>query len=268
MVRSTRTYFNTDRSSSMLKHIIAGLGFVGKEVSNLFPNAVAYDIMYPDSAVLLKDTWDFCHICVPTPMKENGSCDTSAVEDVIKKIKANVFIIRSTVPPGFTSTVPNAVFQPEYVASSSPYPAPLADVKTRGFIILGGDKKNTKKVRGLYETIFPPTVDIMEVTAIEAELIKLFENTAIAAKVTLSQEFYEICKAFGVDYSVIQQGVFGADPRFNKFFTNVYADKRGFSSSHCLPKDLSNLVNSCKERGYNPRFVIDILENNERWKNG
>jgi UDPglucose 6-dehydrogenase len=262
--------------------VIAGGGFVGQETWRLFPNALIYDPIktvrdYVNTPKMQQhychkppnDLVDYCFICVPTPMLDNGQCDVTAVEDVFDKVQACVYIIKSTVYPGYTQRRKCAVFCPEYVASSSPYPAPLGDVTKRGFVILGGEKKHVKKVRELYESVYPPTVDILEVSALEAELIKLLENTAIAAKVTLAQEFYEICKAYKVDYSVIQQGVFGLDPRFNKWFTNVYPYKRGFTNSHCLSKDISNLVLSCQlEKGYDPKFIRAIIENNKRWING
>lgn len=253
--------------------LIVGGGYVGKEHLKLFPNAEVYD-PYKDAVdgkftlkKPPKKEVDFAFICVPTPMKEDGSCDLKAFHKAMREVTAKVYVIRSTITPGTTALYYNAVFQPEYVASSSPYPAPLGDVSRRTFIILGGEKEYTKKVRRLYEGVYSPTVDIMETSSITAELIKLCENTSIAAKVTLCQEFYEICKVYGIDYDELKQGVFGLDPRFNLWFTNVYPDKRGFSNSHCLPKDLNNLVHDARKKGYKAEFIEDILKNNKRWKN-
>jgi len=282
-----------------MKILVAGYGFVGKEVEKLFKKDFPdlYDPHFFSEHETMspmanggwkyieppKKKYDFCFVCVSTPSKESGECDISAIEDVITNIEANVFVIRSTVAPGTTDyledkfslvtaegstqKLKNIVMQPEYVASSSPYPAPLADMRKRGFHVLGGRPQITKKVRKLYESIYPPTCRIMETTAKTAEIIKLLENIAIANKVTLCQEFYEICKHFGINYDEIKEGVFGLDPRFNLWFTYVYSDKRGFTNSHCLPKDLDNMIFSCKKKGYDPKFLEAIKENNARWKN-
>ena len=73
--------------------VILGYGFVGQAVHRLFPQAHVYDIKWEDKVVPTKH-FKYAFVCVPTPPKENGECDISAVEDVLSKIDADLFIIR------------------------------------------------------------------------------------------------------------------------------------------------------------------------------
>lgn len=249
-----------------MKILIAGYGYVGKAVHRLFPSAEVYDPYILGYKMLMDTKYDFCMICVPTPMLDDGTCDISAVVDVLGKVKSDVFVIRSTIPPRAVDTLSgvlglNIVFQPEYVASSSPYPAPMDDIKLHPFIILGGDSTSVKKVRRLYEHVYPPTVEFMETTARTAGVIKYAENCYIANKVTFCNEIYNICQAFGVDYDEVKKGVFELDPRMNTWWTNVYEDSRGWGG-HCLPKDVSAIIKASEDLGYVPQFLIDIVVNN------
>jgi len=250
--------------------LIAGFGYVGKAVKKLFPDADVYDPYINEYCKLHPTHYDFCMICVPTPMRKDGKCDTMAVEDVLIKIKADVFVIRSTIPPMETTRLEkkfncNIVFQPEYVASSSPYPAPMDDIKLHPFIILGGRPQCVKKVRRLYETVYPPTTEIMETDSRTAGVIKYIENCYIANKVTFCNEVYNMCQQFVVDYDDVKRGVFDLDPRMNTWWTNVYEDKRGWGG-HCLPKDVNAIIHASKLQGYTPQFLIDIVKNNEMHK--
>ena len=250
------------------KLLIAGYGYVGKAVKELFPECDVYDPgAHEGSSQGMscfnkppKKEYEVCFVCVPTPAKANGSCDTAAIEKILSKIRSGLYIIRSTVPPGTTNSLEKKykaeiVFQPEYVASSSPYPAPLGDLKTRTFVILGGRTKCTKKARRLYERVYPPTTIIYEVDALTAEVIKYGENSFIAAKVTFCNELYNICQTFNVDYDKVREGVFRLDPRMTEWWTYVKPDQRGWGGIVCLKiwrplsqpvKRMGTILNSLK----------------------
>jgi len=251
--------------------LIAGYGYVGKAVHKLFKNVDVYDpyITGLDINIEMFD-YEYCMVCASTPMNEDGSCNFSAIEDIVSKVSAEVFIIRSTMPPSALDKLrmeygAHVVFQPEYVASSSPYPAPMDDIKKHPFIVLGGDKVSVKKVRRLYETVYPPTTRILETDMQTASVIKYAENCFIATKVTFCNELYNICEATGVDYDVVKEGVFDLDPRMNTWWTNIYKDNRGWGG-HCLPKDVRAIIEESMIEGYNPLFLADLVFNNKRHK--
>ena len=87
---------------------IIGLGVVGRANAKGFKlrkhEVSLHDIKIKSSIKNLIDT-EINFICVPTPSKKNGSCNTDIVESVIKQLSDikydGVIAIRSTVEPGF-----------------------------------------------------------------------------------------------------------------------------------------------------------------------
>jgi hypothetical protein len=84
---------------------------------------------------LVENTDGPIFVCVPTPMRPDGSADTSIVESVILEVdkasqelgQLRVAIIKSTVPPGTTSAINEKVenlqvcFNPEFFEGSNSY---------------------------------------------------------------------------------------------------------------------------------------------------
>lgn len=215
---------------------IYGLGWVGKSMLELFPDALIYD---PDLGWNDEDVADIAFICVPTPLKE-GELDTSIVEKVVKEAKESLLVVRSTVNPGTCDYLSlkygkSIVFQPEYLGETPNHP--MLDPNTRQFMIIGGEPENRRKLIDLYSTVYNANMHIRQVDNYEAEVIKLTENRAIAFKVMQMHELYETCEAANLDYYTIRDAVYGDDPRFNLWFTFVYP-QLGFESSKCLKKDL------------------------------
>jgi UDPglucose 6-dehydrogenase len=68
----------------------------------LFSDAVVYDKYKNLGTQEDVNQCDVAFICVPTPMSEDGSCDTSIVEEVIQWCTCKCLILRSTVRVGFT----------------------------------------------------------------------------------------------------------------------------------------------------------------------
>lgn len=79
---------------------IVGYGHVGKAMFELFKDAEVYDKFLGMGAQEELNLCDTVFICVPTPPKSNGECDTSAVEEVLSWLNVPLIIIRSTVPVG------------------------------------------------------------------------------------------------------------------------------------------------------------------------
>lgn len=208
-------------------------------MKQLFPDAYVYTSKIGTKEEVNKAEVAF--ICVPTPLKEDGTLDTSIVEEVVSWCTCPLIVIRSTVNPGTTASLTEKynrrlVMQPEYLGETPAHP--MLDQKTRQFIIIGGEPEDRRKLIELYTTVYNANVTIRQVTALEAEVIKLSENRAIAFKVMQCQELYDVCEKAGVNYYTVRDAVYGDDPRFNLWFTFVYPDNRGFNSSKCLKKDV------------------------------
>ncbi len=243
-----------------MKIKIYGYGWVGKAMYSLFPNAVIND---PLQGLFSDEICDVAFVCVPTPLVD-GKLDCSIVKDVVLKCKEKLIIIRSTVMPGtcdhLSSFGKNIVFQPEYLGETVNHP--MTDQKTRPFIVLGGTPENRRSAIELYQNVYNAAINIRQVSCLEAEVIKLTENRAIAFKVAQCQELYDVCEKADVDYYIIRDVVYGDDPRFNLWWTFVFPDKRGFNSK-CIPKDVYGWCAWAESLGYRPLLTQKMLEINE-----
>lgn len=140
----------------MRKIGIIGYGHVGKNMKNLFPEAIVYD---EPLGIGSQDAINDCtivFICVPTPESTDGRCDTSIVEKIISWLRSKLIVIRSTVPVGFTTqqemlTGKNIIFQPEYYGETVNHP--FSSEKNCGWITLGGRKEIMRELVLAYKYI-------------------------------------------------------------------------------------------------------------------
>lgn len=247
---------------------IIGYGWVGKSVHKLFPDAYVYDI--PKGDKKRANLGKVAFICVPTPNIGEGQLDTSIVEECVAWCETPLIVIRSTVNPGtcdYLSKKYNKriVMQPEYLGETAQHP--LFDEKNVPFLILGGAPDDRRDIINLYSKVYNANIKIRQVTSIEAEVIKLSENRAIAFKVAQCQELYDVCEKAGIDYYTIRDAVYGDDPRFNLWWTFIFPDKRGFNSK-CIPKDIYAWCAWAESLGYNPEVTRNILEANKKYLSG
>ena len=249
------------------KIAIVGYGHVGGIMKEFFTEAYVYD--EPKGIGTREEVNDseYAFICVPTPKAEDGHCDTTIVEDVLSWIESEYIIIRSTVPVGFTASWclesgKKIIFQPEYYGETTAHP--FADPHNRSWITLGGAEKYTSKVAELYQQYFTSEIIINQVESRVAEMAKYMENTFYATKVTFCNEFYDICKAFNIDYNKVRE-TWLLDPRISRSHTFVYPDNRGYGGS-CLPKDTAAIIYQAEKRGMNPTFLKSVEKNNEMIK--
>jgi UDPglucose 6-dehydrogenase len=245
---------------------IIGYGWVGKSVHKLFPDAYVYDPPKIGHKSRAKEA-DIAFICVPTPVMGEGQLDISIVEECVAWSEAPLIVIRSTVNPGTADFLSKKygkriVIQPEYLGETAQHP--LFDEKNIPFLVLGGEASDRRTIIDLYANVYNANIKIRQVTAYEAEVIKLTENRAIAFKVAQCQELYDVCEKAGIDYYTIRDAVYGDDPRFNLWWTLVFPKKRGFNSK-CIPKDIYAWCAWAESLGYDPKITRNILEVNKDW---
>ncbi len=229
-------------------------------------------------------------VCVPTPMKPGGACDTSIVRDVVKQLAdANQYrrdgaegvgvpfaghvmptiVIKSTVPPGTTARLQeefrwlNLVFSPEFLTEADS----LRDFAEMDRVILGG--KDVEKVVALFEEfgreranrtsdgtwfVEPPTIHLCSST--EAEVVKYLTNCFLAVKVSVANEFAGFCEKIGADWDkVVEMAV--RDERLGETHWQVPGPDghKGFGGT-CFPKDLNAAINFMGKAG--PPFPISL----------
>ena len=115
---------------------ILGQGFVGSAIREGLKShykILTYDLdssKCNSSLLEVTEKSDIIFVCVPTPMRKDGSCDTrileNAIENIYNKFKdlkketAPILIIKSTIPPGTTQIINDkysdmtVLFSPEF----------------------------------------------------------------------------------------------------------------------------------------------------------
>ena len=91
---------------------IIGQGFVGTAVYEGLKQhhkIETYDIVKASTCKSLEElaeASDVIFVCLPTPMKDNGSCHIGIVEDTLLGLdlinKCKTIVVKSTIPPGTT----------------------------------------------------------------------------------------------------------------------------------------------------------------------
>ena len=246
---------------------VIGHGYVGESQSFAFSPSFDVRVYDKDS---LKSTHslnevldsDFIFVCVPTPMKKDGSQDLSFVENFFKTAKEGpIYIIKSTVIPGTTNLLNEKfknlkiIFSPEFLTERT---AKL-DILTQTRIILGGNKNLTTEVRDIYNIRFKNKT-VIETDSLTAEYIKYMNNTFFASKVSIMNEFYRLAKHLGVDWETALYG-FVSDQRIGDSHLNVPGPdgKLGFGGT-CFPKDINAFISFAKKNNVN----MNVLE--AAWK--
>jgi UDP-glucuronate decarboxylase len=261
----------------MIKIGIIGNGFVGK-ATQLLQSENIEQIVYDTIAekcvpfgTTIEDinNCDLIFICLPTPMKIDGSCDTSILDKVLENITNPFVIIRSTIPIGY-SELKNVYFMPEFLTENNW----TNDFKTCDRWIVGLAKnqsiENHERFKTLYrEVIYNAKnsgfIDYSNIYFTEtkvAEMIKLIANCYLSTKVIFFNELYDLCQKSYTNYDEVVN-LLKLDKRIGISHMSVpgYNGKRGYGGT-CFPKDTNNLNSICNF--YNTPSCL--IENN-LWKN-
>jgi len=246
---------------------IIGNGFVGE--SQAFAFSPTCDILIYDKNPLksvnsIEEVLrsDFVFVCVPTPMKKNGSQDFSFIENVFENAKKGpIYIIKSTILPGSTKSLQakfnnlDIIFSPEFLTERT---AKL-DMLTQTRIIFGGNKDLTNKCEILFAQRFMNRTFI-HTDPTTAEYIKYMNNNFFAAKVSIMNEYYRLGQKIGIDWKTAIHG-FAADQRIGDSHLHVPGPdgKFGFGGT-CFPKDINALITFARDKG----TIMNTLE--AAWK--
>jgi UDPglucose 6-dehydrogenase len=262
---------------------IIGNGFVGKATFQLKckdVDVLAYDInpnMCVPAGLKLEDMMkcEFIFISVPTPMSKNGECHTNIVETVIGQLRQlnyqGFIVLRSTVPVGTCDRL-KVYFMPEFLTEKN-YIQDFINNKDWVFGLRGDEYDELFKQH--MEAIINIAHDNNKIsynnthfmTNKEAEMVKMFKNCYLAAKVSFCNEIYSFCNSKGVNYENVRK-VACADSRIGHSHSYVPGPdgKTGFSGT-CFPKDTSSLQYEMDKSGmetYVLKAVIDRNNNVDR----
>jgi UDPglucose 6-dehydrogenase len=237
---------------------IVGCGFVGGAMYANFKGNFDVNIWDTDEEKRTVETIedfvrlsDIIFVCVPTPMKSNGECDTSIVESVVEQIakidKTKFVVIKSTVVPGTTAKLSERYgirigFNPEFLTEANS----IKDFRDQELIVIGADDTDIAelmdKVYRQFGYVTGNSCHVIRRTTKEAELFKYLANCFLATKVMFANEFKILCDNSEVDYNRIAELAM-LDSRLGKTHWRVPGPdgKLGFGGS-CFPKDTAALL--------------------------
>jgi UDPglucose 6-dehydrogenase len=250
----------------IMKVGIVGKGFVGGAIYQCFKDKIeveVYDVQEEKRTIngleSLVDWADYLFICVPTPTGENGACDISIVEDVVKRIadirKDKLIIIKSTVTPGTTKrlaeqTGMKIAFNPEFLTEANA----VNDFRYQPLIVVGADDEETsRKVWELYHKYISSTGGYMPIMKScktnEAEMFKYLANCFLATKVIFANEIKRLCDVTSIDYNAVAK-LAAFDKRLGATHWKVPGPdgKLGYGGS-CFPKDTAALLEFAERNG-------------------
>ncbi|MBE9136545.1 UDP-glucose/GDP-mannose dehydrogenase family protein [Nodosilinea sp. LEGE 07088] len=246
---------------------------------------------------------DVLFIAVGTPALPTGESDTRYVEAVAKGIGTHlnggykVIVNKSTVPIGSgdwvrmivldgvterqkvavpAGGVPNTthpevsadfdvVSNPEFLREGSA----VYDTFNPDRIVLGS---NSPRAIEMMKELYTPIVErrfaedsaatpvpVVVTDLSSAEMVKYASNAFLATKISFINEVANICDRVGADVTQVAQGI-GLDSRIGKKFLQAGI---GWGGS-CFPKDVSALIHTADDYGYEAQLLKAAVEVNNR----
>ncbi|MEL7067117.1 MAG: UDP-glucose/GDP-mannose dehydrogenase family protein [Cyanobacteria bacterium J06581_3] len=230
---------------------------------------------------------DILFIAVGTPALPTGESDTRYVEAVARGIGENlnggykVIVNKSTVPIGSGDWVRmivldglnerngeasfDVVSNPEFLREGSA----VFDTFNPDRIVLGS---NSEKALGMMKDLYTPIVErkfaddqsaepvpVVTTDLSSAEMVKYASNAFLATKISFINEVANICDRVGADVTQVAKGI-GLDSRIGSKFLQAGI---GWGGS-CFPKDVSALVHTGDDYGYDAELLKATINVNTR----
>lgn len=227
-------------------------------------------------------------IAVGTPSLPSGEIDLSQVLEAANSLRFcineyKVIAIKSTVPVGTIGLIQKTLAQeiekdqfdivanPEFLREGNA----LTDFFFPDRIVIGGDSnKAVSIIKSIYDPIItrkisvkgiadlPKTyhpVPVLQTNIASAQIIKYASNAFLATRISFINEIAAICELVDADIKEVANGM-GYDPRIGHSYLEAGL---GFGGP-CLEKDLSALVNTAHQKGYDAAFLQAVQERNDK----
>ena len=254
---------------------IIGYGFVGEAVAWAYRNSdlLIRDPKLKDSAKLdqFADR-DAIFICVPSPSTDDGHCDTSILEEVLKELlfvsitnPDCVFISKTTAPPSaykrLQEQYPNLVHAPEFLTQANS----VADYANAQYCVLGGNHEWAAKARNIIIEGRRLTHNKHIIVTIEtAALYKYMMNSYLATKVTFMNELKKVADVSGVDIKDLAY-LASYDSRIGNTHMSVPGPDGEFGwGGACFPKDVSAIIKEASDLGVDFGLMTQIQSINKQ----
>jgi UDPglucose 6-dehydrogenase len=183
--------------------------------------------------------------------------------------RPKVVVTKSTVPVGTARKVRDAIAARTttafHVASNPEFlkeGAAVQDFMKPDRIVVGVDGPEAEAaLRELYEPFVRSGNPIYFMDIASAEMTKYAANAMLAARITLMNQFANMCDTLGADITQVRLGI-GSDARIGKQF--LFAGP-GYGGS-CFPKDVKALVATARESSVGLGVLEAVHEANEAQK--
>ncbi len=254
-----------------------------------------------DPALAVAGT-DVIFIAVGTPPQGDGSPNLDYVHQAAKSIGRNlsqtrpqVIVNKATVPIGSANLVTLWIedgyleafgerpSHPLFTVASNPEflreGTAIHDTLYPDRIVLGSDEPwALEMLRDLYQPIVQQAfeapsevprpegmahVPVIATDRLSAEMIKYAANAFLSTKISFANEMANICEKVGADIATVMHGI-GLDSRIGPQFLNAGI---GWGGS-CFGKDLSALIYTAKEYGYQPLLLESTQDVNTQQRLG
>lgn len=251
---------------------IVGVGVVGSACKfgfeKLGHKVSVHDPKFNTKLSDVLDT-DVTFLCVPSPPREDGSCDTTIVEQTVKSLSEmqykGVVAVKSTVLPGTTETLQKAhpnlrmCFVPEFLRER----CALADfVENHTLLAVGCTSDEDYRLIVEIHGNYPKKTTRLGLS--EAEMLKYYSNMFNALRIIFANEVYELCNAMGISYDQVKNSYImtGAVP---DRYLDVNDNFRGYGGI-CLPKDVKAIAHLIEKHGLDHRLIRTIDTENSKYK--
>ena len=262
---SARIVFKNQKM--MTKVGIVGMGFVGGAIADAMEQGYV-DLIVVDPAKGYNKTYndlldcDGVFVCVPSPQDEDGTCDTSILEDVLSNLaKLNyqgVVISKCTAPPDvyeqLNEIYPNLIHAPEFLTAANA----KQDYVNGKFAMIGGRvgvyQREAERLIRIGQNSLGDNV--VYCTIGEASLAKYAINSFMSTKVVFMNELYQLAQAMNLSYDHVAAMV-KMDHRIGSSHLQVPGPDGAFGfGGACFPKDTSAMLKFAEQY----KVALNVLD--------
>jgi len=189
-------------------------------------------------------------ICVP---------EKNVSDALVSAPDAEIIVIRSSVLTGTTDSLSKQlgrplIHMPEFLKEATA----LWDSLNPPFVLIGcHNEQDGQRIGQLFTPLLVP---IKLVTPAISETVKLVLNAYLHTLISFWNEVHLISKTVGVPSHVIGK-LCSQDPRVSAYGASMHGKPAG---GRCLPKDLAQLINLARSKGYVPELLEAVQKTNER----
>ena len=255
---------------------IIGLGYVGSAIAyaHRHDEVIVRDPKLKDSAELHQfNDCDAVYICVPSPSTEDGHCDTSILESVLKELtfaniaKDKVLISKVTAPPSvyvrLLEQYPNLVHCPEFITAADH----ISDYQNSGYFTFGGQKEWCERAKDIVRSAVPLVHDKLLITDIKsASLYKYMMNSYLATKVTFMNDMKELADRYDINWNEFTN-LATWDDRIGYTHMSVPGPDGEYGwGGACFPKDIAAIIMEGIDREVDMELLqrVEILNHKHR----